>query len=118
MNNCRLKQRTFSRAIPQSRALPLAGQSTMGSFRATVVGSLLRFWIGSKCIAARVEDRGENEQLDVYREFKVNINGDEHGRYEVRLPWIPGTKLSETNELQSRLRLKWVENKLECDEDL
>ncbi|CAB4040528.1 Hypothetical predicted protein, partial [Paramuricea clavata] len=66
----------------------------------------------------RVEDRGENDQLDVHREFKENIVHDINGRYEVKVPWIPGTQLSETNETQSRLRLKRVEKKLEQDECL
>ena len=65
-----------------------------------------------------VEDRGENDQLDVHREFKENIVHDINGRYEVKVPWIPGTQLSETNETQSRLRLKRVERKLEQDECL
>ncbi len=65
-----------------------------------------------------VEDRGENDQLDVDREFRENIVRDENGRYEVKVPWIPGTQLSETNEVQSRLRLKRVEKKLELDEKL
>ena len=65
-----------------------------------------------------VEDRGENDQLDVHREFKENLTKDEHGRYEVKVPWIPSAQLNETNEVQSRLRLKRVEKKLECNESL
>jgi hypothetical protein len=65
-----------------------------------------------------VEDRGENSQLDVHREFKENIVRDENGRYEVKVPWIPGAQLSETNEAQSRLRLKRVEKKLESNAQL
>ena len=66
----------------------------------------------------RVEDRSENDQLDVHREFKENLTKDEHGRHEVKVPWIPGAQLNETNEVQSRLRLKRVEKKLECNESL
>ena len=33
-----------------------------------------------------VEDRGENDQLDVHRDFKENLAKDEHGRYEVKVP--------------------------------
>ena len=52
-----------------------------------------------------VEDRGENDQLDVYAEFKENISRKSDGRYEVNVPWIPGSQLSKTNETQSRQRL-------------
>ena len=43
-----------------------------------------------------VEDRGEDDQLDVYTEFKENISKRSDGRYEVGVPWIPGAKLSNT----------------------
>ena len=33
-----------------------------------------------------VEDRGENDQLDVCNEFKENITRSEDGRYEVNVP--------------------------------
>ena len=49
-----------------------------------------------------VEDRGENDQLDVYKEFRENTVRQSDGRYEVKIPWIPGSELSETNESQSR----------------
>lgn len=45
-----------------------------------------------------VEDRGENDQLDVLREFKDDITRQEDGRYQVRVPWIPGSALTSTNE--------------------
>ena len=48
-----------------------------------------------------VEDRGENDQLDVFREFKENVTRQEDGRYSVSVPWIPGIELTETNEAQS-----------------
>ena len=60
-----------------------------------------------------VEDRGENDQLDVYAEFKENNSRKSDGRYEVNVPWIPGSQLSKTNETQSTQRLLRVERKLE-----
>eukprot|EP00794_Sanderia_malayensis_P005871 gene5871-6564_t len=60
-----------------------------------------------------VEGRGENDELDVMKEFKENISRDEEGRYQVNVPWIPGEKLIETNEEQSRKRLQNVERKLQ-----
>ena len=61
---------------------------------------------------------GENDHLDVYAEFKENIARKPDGRYEVNFPWIPGSQLSETNETQSRQRLRRVERKLEQNSDL
>ena len=65
-----------------------------------------------------IEDRGEDDQLDVCREFKENIVRKNDGRYEVKVPWIPGTHLSDTNEEQSRQRLKRVERKLSESKEL
>ena len=65
-----------------------------------------------------VEDRGENDQLDVYKEFRENIVRQSDGRYEVKIPWIPGSELPETNESQSRKRLQNVEHKLRQNEQL
>ena len=48
-----------------------------------------------------------------YTEFNENISRNADGRYEVNVPWIPGRKLAETNEMQSRQRLRRVEKKLE-----
>ena len=62
-----------------------------------------------------VEDRGESSQLDVHTEFVENISRQADGRYKVNVPWIPGRKLAETNETQSRQRLQRVEKKLEQD---
>ena len=59
-----------------------------------------------------VQDRGENDQLDVRKEFKDDITRREDGRYEVRVPWIPGNTLEGTNEQASRRRLQNVNNKL------
>ena len=62
-----------------------------------------------------VEDRGQDDQLQVYEDFKENIVRREDGRYEVHVPWIPGSKLSGTNEQASRGRLANVERKLSKD---
>ena len=59
-----------------------------------------------------VEDRGENDQLDVLHEFKESIVRREDGRYEVGFPWIPGATLPNTNETLSRKCLANVERKL------
>ena len=51
----------------------------------------------------RVEDKGENDHLDVYKEFRKNILRQSYGRYKVKIPWIPGSEFSKTNdESQSR----------------
>ena len=65
-----------------------------------------------------VEDRGENDQLDVMREFHENISRKDDGRYEVNVPWVPGANLNKTNEVQSRKRLQNLERKLEKNESL
>ena len=65
-----------------------------------------------------VEDREENSQLDVYSEFKENISRTSEGRYEVNVPWIPGSKLTDTNEHNSRSRLVGVEKKLRQREEV
>ena len=61
-----------------------------------------------------VEDRSENPS-EVYKEFIENIQIDAQGKYEVGIPWIPGNTVTETNEVQSRKRLKNIERKLEKD---
>ena len=50
----------------------------------------------------RIEDRGENDQLDILRDFKESVVKREDRRYEVSFPWIPGTMLSNTNETQQK----------------
>ena len=65
-----------------------------------------------------VEDRGESDQLDVYKEFKENIVRQSDGRYEIKIPWIPGSELSDTNESQSQKRLQNVERKLRQNKQL
>ena len=59
-----------------------------------------------------VEDRGEGDQLDVLNEFRENVTRRTDGRYEVRVPWIPGSYLVNTNEEPSRKRLAGVERRL------
>ena len=51
-----------------------------------------------------VRDRGEDDELDIYTEFKENIVRKHDGRYEVIIPWKPGAKLDGTNKEQSRRR--------------
>ena len=71
-----------------------------------------------------VEDRGEDDQSDVYSSFKESITRGVDGRYEVSVPWIPGSSLSSTNEQPSRRCLIRIERKLskgpklreECEE--
>ena len=61
------------------------------------------------------EDRSENHPREVYKEFIENIQIDAQGRYEVGIPWIPGNTVTESNEVQSRKRLKNIERILEKD---
>ena len=44
-----------------------------------------------------VEDRSENSQLDVHRDFRENIIKTSDGRYEVAVPWVPGAALPSDN---------------------
>ena len=60
-----------------------------------------------------VEDRGENDQLDVLHDFEESVVRKQDGRYEVGFPWIPGATLTNTNEALSRKRLENVERKVE-----
>ena len=62
-----------------------------------------------------VRDRGEDDKLDVYTEFKENIVRDND---EVNIPWIPGAKLDGTNEEQSRRHLQNMDIKLGQKEKL
>ena len=59
-----------------------------------------------------VEDRGENDQLDVMEDFKENITRRTDGRHEVGVPWIPGSTLTSSNEEAGRKRLQNVTKKL------
>jgi len=65
-----------------------------------------------------VEDRGEDDQSDVYRSLRESITRGVDGRYEVSVPWIPGSSLPSTNEQPSRRRLFRVEKKLSQDPKL
>ena len=62
-----------------------------------------------------VEDRSENDPSEVYKEFIENIQIDAQGRYEVGILWIPGNTVTDSNEVQSRKRLKNIERKLGKD---
>ena len=62
-----------------------------------------------------VESRGEDDQSDVYSSFKESITRGEDGRYEVSVPWIPGSSLSSTNEQPSTRCLIRIEKKLSQD---
>ena len=53
-----------------------------------------------------VEDRGEDDRLDVCSEFQENIVKRSDGQCKVGVPWFPGPKLSNTNEMASRKRLR------------
>ena len=63
------------------------------------------------------EQKLESNML-VLSEFRENITRQEDGRYQVSIPWIPGSKLTATNEQQSRTRLYNVNKKLAKDEKL
>ena len=65
-----------------------------------------------------IEDRGENDASDIHYEFNENITQDINGRYEVKIPWIPGQEIKESNEAQSRSRLRNVERKLSRNPEL
>ena len=65
-----------------------------------------------------VEDRGEGDQSDVYAEFNETIVRSREGRYQVSVPWIPGAQLTQTNQIQSRKRMRSVAKKLNQDPDL
>ena len=65
-----------------------------------------------------VRDRGEDDELDVYTEFKENIVRKHDGRFGVNIPWIPGAKLDGINEEQSRRRLQNMDMKLRQKEQL
>ena len=65
-----------------------------------------------------VRDRGEDDELDVYTEFKDNIVRKHDGGYGVNIPWIPGAKLDGTNEEQSWRRLQNMDMKQRQKEQL
>ena len=51
--------------------------------------------------ALGVKDRGEDDELHVYTEFKENMVRKHDGRYQINIPWIPGAKPAGTNKEQS-----------------
>ena len=57
-------------------------------------------------------------QLNMLSSFKESVKRGVDGRYEVRVPWIPGSSLSSTNEQPSRRRLIRVEKKLSLNPKL
>ena len=59
-----------------------------------------------------VEDRAENDSLQVNEDFRENIVRQDDGRYEVSVPWIPGSTLVDSNEQASRRRLANTQRKL------
>ena len=65
-----------------------------------------------------VEDRGENDQLDVCKKFKQNTTRSYDGRYEVNVPWIQGEHLPNSNLEPSRKRLVNVCKNIDRDEKL
>ena len=65
-----------------------------------------------------IEDRGENDVSDIHYDFNESITQDINGRYEVKIPWIPGQEIKESNEAQSRSRLRNVERKLSRNPEL
>ena len=65
-----------------------------------------------------IEDRAENDQLDVLRDFKESVARKQDGRHEVGSPWITGATLTNTNEALSRKRLANMERKLSRNEKL
>ena len=71
---------------------------------------------GDKRLRDTVEDRGEDDQLDVCHEFRENIVKRSDGQHSV--PWVLVAELSNTNEMASRKRLENVERKLRRNEDL
>ena len=73
---------------------------------------------GDKRLRDTVEDRGEDDQLDVCSEFRENIVKRSDGQHKVGVPWVLGAELSNTNEMASRKRLENVERKLRRNEDL
>jgi hypothetical protein len=65
-----------------------------------------------------VENRSEDDQLNFYQDFQENITKTIEGRYEVEVPWILGTILSNNNLEPSRKRLNDIWKKINQDEDL
>ena len=43
------------------------------------------------------EDGGENDQLDVYREFQEDMTKTTEGKYEISVPWVTEAIMSNSN---------------------
>ena len=80
-------------------------------------GIKVRIWLYNLDVLG-VRDRGEDDELDVYTEFKDNIVRKHDGGYGVNIPWIPGAKLDGTNEEQSWRRLQNMDMKQRQKEQL
>ena len=105
---------------------PLSEETTLG----LVVHGGGKYGSGSTCMYLRevsdyeklfnlkVEDRGENDQLNVVCDFKESVARREDGRYKVSFPWIPRATLPNTYETLCRKRLENVERKLSRVEKL
>ena len=52
-----------------------------------------------------VEDRKEFDQEEVRKDFLENVVQLKNGRYQIKLPWIDEKIPSNTDEVQSKLRL-------------
>ena len=59
-----------------------------------------------------IEDRKEFDQQEVRKEFLENIKQNEKGRYTIKVPWIDGRKPQNSNEVQSRARLRNLMSKM------
>ena len=60
-----------------------------------------------------MKDTSENDQGDVYTEFKEQLKRDEHGWYESGLPWRANHPPLPNNEKGSLRRLDSLVRKLE-----
>ena len=111
-----------TRGIPLWRRLDLDGSSMVATIIQVMPVCLQEKLIDYEQLYSLdvlgVEDRGENDKMQVLSEFRENITRQEDGRYQVSIPWIPGSKLTATNEQQSRTRLYNVNKKLAKDEKL
>ena len=47
-----------------------------------------------------VEGRGEDDLSDIHGEFNESIVESKDGRYEVKIPWVPGSRITDSNEAQ------------------
>jgi len=47
-----------------------------------------------KLYSLGVEDRGEDDLSDIHKEFNENIVRNKDGRYEVKIPMVPGGKIT------------------------